>query len=147
MYIQSVTVDGQNKGKITSSHLEDIKEAHSISATFVKKTFKITACRYWRLHFPAVLPPSPTVIARPYHPQSGLSSPLSLTVNKGEMTSYTSNIKAAHSISVTFEPSGKVDIGRPDVGRRWQSMAALTATASRAATAFEVPVSYMMLLS
>ena len=36
--------------------------------------------------------------------------------NKGELTTYTfNNVKGAHTISVTFEPSGKVDIGRPDV--------------------------------
>ena len=41
--IKSVTVDGQDKGKITSYTFDDVKEAHTISATFVKKTFKITA--------------------------------------------------------------------------------------------------------
>ena len=119
--IQSVTVDGQNKGKITSYTFEDIKEAHSISATFVKKTFKITASADTG---GSISPNGTTTVSYgdsktfTFTPNQGykVKSVVVDGVNKGEMTSFTfSNVKAAHSISVTFEPSGKVDIGRPDV--------------------------------
>ena len=119
--IQSVTVDGQNKGKITSYTFEDIKEAHSISATFVKKTFKITASAGTG---GSISPNGTTTVSYgdsktfTFTPNQGykVKSVVVDGVNKGEMTSYTfSNVKAAHSISATFEPSGKVDIGRPDV--------------------------------
>lgn len=119
--IQSVTVDGQNKGKITSYTFEDIKEAHSISATFVKKTFKITASAGAG---GSISPNGTTTVSYgdsktfTFTPAQGykVKSVVVDGTNKGELTTYTfSNVKAAHSISVTFEPSGKVDIGRPDV--------------------------------
>ena len=119
--IQSVTVDGQNKGNITSYTFEDIKEAHSISATFVKKTFKITASAGTG---GSISPNGTTTVSYgdsktfTFTPNQGykVKSVVVDGTNKGELTTYTfSNVKAAHSISVTFEPSGKVDIGRPDV--------------------------------
>lgn len=119
--IQSVTVDGQNKGKITSYTFEDIKEAHSISATFVKKTFKITASAGTG---GSISPNGTTTVSYgdsktfTFTPNQGykVKSVVVDGTNKGELTTYTfSNVKAAHSISVTFEPSSKVDIGRPDV--------------------------------
>ena len=119
--IQSVTVDGQNKGKITSYTFEDIKEAHSISATFVKKTFKITASAGAG---GSISPNGTTTVSYgdsktfTFTPNQGykVKSVVVDGTNKGELTTYTfSNVKGAHTISVTFEPSGKVDIGRPDV--------------------------------
>lgn len=119
--IQSVTVDGQNKGKITSYTFEDVKEAHSISASFVKKTFKITASAGAG---GSISPNGTTTVSYgdsktfTFTPNQGykVKSVVVDGTNKGELTTYTfSNVKAAHSISVTFEPSGKVDIGRPDV--------------------------------
>lgn len=119
--IQSVTVDGQNKGKITSYTFEDVKEAHTISATFVKKTFKITASAGAG---GSISPNGTSTVSYgdsktfTITPAQGykVKSVVVDGANKGELTTYTfSNVKAAHSISVTFEPSGKVDIGRPDV--------------------------------
>ena len=119
--IQSVTVDGQNKGKITSYTFEDVKEAHSISASFVKKTFKITASAGAG---GSISPNGTSTVSYgdsktfTITPAQGykVKSVVVDGTNKGELTTYTfSNVKAAHTISVTFEPSGKVDIGRPDV--------------------------------
>ena len=119
--IKSVTVDGQDKGKITSYTFEDVKEAHTISATFVKKTFKITASAGAG---GSISPNGTSTVSYgdsktfTITPAQGykVKSVVVDGVNKGELTTYTfSNVKAAHSISVTFEPSGKVDIGRPDV--------------------------------
>ena len=119
--IQSVTVDGQNKGKITSYTFEDVKEAHSISASFVKKTFKITASAGAG---GSISPNGTSTVSYgdsktfTITPAQGykVKSVVVDGTNKGELTTYTfSNVKGAHTISVTFEPSGKVDIGRPDV--------------------------------
>lgn len=119
--IQSVTVDGQNKGKITSYTFEDVKEAHSISASFVKKTFKITASAGAG---GSISPNGTSTVSYgdsktfTITPAQGykVKSVVVDGTNKGELTTYTfSNVKGTHSISVTFEPSGKVDIGRPDV--------------------------------
>ena len=119
--IKSVTVDGQDKGKITSYTFNDVKEGHTISASFVKKTFKITASAGTG---GSVSPNGTTTVSYgdsktfTFTPNQGykVKNVVVDGVNKGEMSSYTfSNVKAAHSISVTFEPSGKVDIGRPDV--------------------------------
>ena len=119
--IKSVTVDGQDKGKITSYTFDDVKEAHTISATFVKKTFKITASAGAG---GSISPNGTSTVSYgdsktfTITPAQGykVKSVVVDGANKGELTTYTfSNVKAAHSISVTFEPSGKVDIGRPDV--------------------------------
>ena len=119
--IKSVTVDGQDKGKITSYNFEDVKEAHTISATFVKKTFKITASAGAG---GSISPNGTSTVSYGDNktftitPAQGykVKSVVVDGANKGELTTYTfSNVKAAHTISVTFEPSGKVDIGRPDV--------------------------------
>ena len=119
--IQSVTVDGQNKGKITSYTFEDVKEAHSISASFVKKTFKITASAGAG---GSISPNGTSTVSYgdsktfTITPTQGykVKSVVVDGTNKGELTTYTfNNVKGAHTISVTFEPSGKVDIGRPDV--------------------------------
>ena len=119
--IKSVTVDGQDKGKITSYTFDDVKEAHTISATFVKKTFKITASAGTG---GSISPNGTSTVSYgdsktfTITPAQGykVKSVVVDGANKGELTTYTfSNVKAAHSISVSFEPSGKVDIGRPDV--------------------------------
>lgn len=119
--IQSVTVDGADKGKITSYTFNDVKEAHTISATFVKKTFSITASA----GSGGSISPSGTSTVSYGDSKSFTITPANGYkvdrvivdgVNKGALTSYTfSNIKAAHSISVSFVPSGEVDMGTPDV--------------------------------
>lgn len=119
--IQSVTVDGQNKGKITSYTFEDVKEAHSISASFVKKQFNITASAGAG---GSISPNGTSTVSYgdsktfTITPTQGykVKSVVVDGTNKGELTTYTfNNVKGTHTISVTFEPSGKVDIGRPDV--------------------------------
>lgn len=117
--IKSVIVDGQDKGKVTSFTFNDVKEAHTISASFVKKTFNITASAGAG---GSVSPSGTTTVSYgdnktfSFTPNQGykVKSVVVDGVNKGELTTYTfSNVKAAHSISVTFEPSGRVDIGNP----------------------------------
>ena len=119
--IKSVTVDGTNKGKVSSFTFNDVKEAHSISATFVKKQFNITASAGTG---GSISPNGTSTVSYgdsktfTITPAQGykIKSVVVDGVNKGVLTTYTfSNVKGAHSISVTFEPSGKVDIGRPDV--------------------------------
>ncbi len=119
--IQSVTVDGADKGKVTSYTFNDVKEAHTISATFVKKTFSITASA----GSGGSISPSGTSTVSYGDSKSFTITPANGYkvdrvivdgANKGALTSYTfSNIKAAHSISVSFVPSGEVDMGTPDV--------------------------------
>ena len=119
--IKSVTVDGVNKGKISTYTFDDIKAAHTISATFVKKQFNITASAGTG---GSISPNGTSTVSYgdsktfTITPAQGykIKSVVVDGVNKGVLTTYTfSNVKAAHSISATFEPSGKVDIGRPDV--------------------------------
>ena len=119
--IQSVTVDGQNKGKITSYTFNDVKEGHTISATFVKKTFKITASAGTG---GKISPAGTSTVSYgddktfTMTPNQGykVESVVVDGVNKDALTTYTFNdVKKAHSISVTFVPAGKVDIGRPEV--------------------------------
>lgn len=119
--IKSVIVDGQDKGKITSYTFNDVKGEHTISASFVKKTFNITASAGAG---GSVSPNGTSTVSYgdnktfSFTPNQGykVKSVVVDGVNKGELTTYTfSNVKAAHSISVTFEPSGRVDIGNPTV--------------------------------
>ena len=119
--IKSVIVDGQDKGKITSYTFNDVKGEHTISASFVKKTFNITASAGAG---GSVSPNGTSNVSYgdnktfSFTPNQGykVKSVVVDGVNKGELTTYTfSNVKAAHSISVTFEPSGRVDIGNPTV--------------------------------
>lgn len=119
--IKSVIVDGQDKGKITSYTFNDVKGEHTISASFVKKTFNITASAGAG---GSVSPNGTSTVSYgdnktfSFTPNQGykVKSVVVDGVNKGELTTYTfSNVKAAHSISVTFEPSGRADIGNPTV--------------------------------
>lgn len=119
--IKSVVVDGQDKGKITSYTFEDIKEAHSISATFVKKTFKITASAGTG---GKISPAGTSTVSYgddktfTMIPNDGYKVEAVVVdgVNKGAFTSYTfEDVKKAHTISVSFVPSGTIDIGKPDV--------------------------------
>ena len=119
--IKSVTVDGVNKGKLTSYTFNDVKAAHSISATFVKKTFNITASAGTG---GKISPAGNTSVSYgddktfTITPNTGykIESVIVDGVNKGAVGSYTFNdVTKAHTISATFVPSGKVDIGKPDV--------------------------------
>ena len=119
--IKSVTVDGVNKGKLTSYTFNDVKAAHSISATFLKKTFSITASAGTG---GKTSPAGNTSVSYgddktfTITPNTGykIESVIVDGVNKGAIGSYTFNdVTKAHTISATFVPSGKVDIGKPDV--------------------------------
>lgn len=119
--VKSVTVDGVNKGKITSYTFDDVKQSHTISATFVKKQFNITASAGTG---GKISPSGTTTVSYGDNksftitPNAGykVESVIVDGVNKGALTSYTfNNVKSAHTISVTFIPSGTVDIGRPEV--------------------------------
>ena len=106
--IKSVTVDGTNKGKLSSFTFNDVKEAHSISATFVKKQFSITASA----GAGGKISPSGTATVsygddKTYTitPNTGyeIKSVTVDGVNKGKISAYTfDDIKAAHTISATF---------------------------------------------
>jgi len=119
--IKSVTVDGVNKGKISSYTFNDINAAHTISATFVKKTFNISASAGTG---GKISPAGNTSVSYgddktfTITPNTGykIESVIVDGVNKGAVGSYTFNdVTKAHTISATFVPSGKVDIGKPDV--------------------------------
>lgn len=119
--IKSVTVDGVNKGKISSYTFNDINAAHTISATFVKKTFSITASAGTG---GKISPAGNTSVSYgddktfTITPNTGykIESVIVDGVNKGAVGSYTFNdVTKAHTITATFVPSGKVDIGKPDV--------------------------------
>ena len=114
-------MDGQDKGKITSYTFNDVKGEHTISASFVKKTFNITVSAGAG---GSVSPNGTSTVSYgdnktfSFTPNQGykVKSVVVDGVNKGELTTYTfNNVKAAHSISVTFEPSGRLDIGNPTV--------------------------------
>ncbi len=119
--VSSVIVDGVNKGAMTTYTFSNVKESHTISASFVKTTFQITAsagtCG-------SISPNGTSTVSY------GASKTFTITpnagykvenviidgVSKGAMTSYTfSNVKATHSIMATFVPSGTVTIGGPTV--------------------------------
>ena len=119
--IKSVTVDGVNKGMISSYTFNDINAAHTISATFVKKTFNISASAGTG---GKISPAGNTSVSYgddktfTITPNTGykIESVIVDGVNKGAVGSYTFNdVTKAHTISATFVPSGKVDIGKPDV--------------------------------
>ena len=150
--IQSIVVDGANKGKVTSYTFEDVKEAHTISATFVKKTFQITASAG---SGGSISPNGRTTVSYgdskifTVAPANGYKIDRVIVdgVNKGAISSYTfSNVKAAHSISVSFVPSGEVDIDTPDVtdtdGGHVNGQATGDSIKSGYGIFAEVPVSY-----
>ena len=119
--IKSVTVDGVNRGKISSYTFNDINAAHTISATFVKKTFNISASAGTG---GKISPAGNTSVSYgddktfTITPNTGykIESVIVDGVNKGAVGSYTFNdVTKAHTITATFVPSGKVDIGKPDV--------------------------------
>ena len=114
-------MDGTNVGKVSSYTFSNVTGGHSISATFVKKTFAITASAGRG----GSISPSGTTMVTYGESQSFSITPAwgykikSLVVdgvNQGEVAGYTfSYVTAPHSISVTFEPSGRVDLEDVDV--------------------------------
>ena len=115
--ISSVTVDGVNKGKLTSYTFSNVIGAHTISAAFTKKTYTISASAGTG----GSISPSGSKAVAYGGSQTYTISPASgydierVTVdgaNKGAVSSYTfSNVTGAHTISATFKPNGKISIG------------------------------------
>ena len=119
--IKSVTVDGVNKGALSTYTFNDIKKSHTISATFSKKSYNISASAG---EGGSITPNGTTKV---YY---GSSKTYTITsdsgfkiekvtvdgVNKGAISSYTfGNVRAAHTISATFVPSGVVSVDVPSV--------------------------------
>ena len=119
--IQSVTVDGQNKGKISSYTFSSVTGGHTISAVFVKKTYTLTASASTG----GSISPGGNISISHGDSKTFTITPAqgykitNVTVDgtsKGPITSYTfSNVTSAHSISATFAPSGEVKLSAPGV--------------------------------
>ena len=114
--IQSVTVDGVNQGAIGTYTFSNVTAAHSISATFAKKTFTITAAA----GSGGTISPSGTSTVEygrsktfTIIPAAGfeIESVIVDGVNQGAIGTYTfSNVTAAHSISATFRANGEISL-------------------------------------
>jgi hypothetical protein len=117
--IKSVTVDGANQGAIGSYTFSNVTSAHSITATFEKKTYSITASAGTG----GTISPAGTVSVAYGSSKSFTITPAwgykisSVTVdgtNKGAINSYTfTNVTGSHSISVSFVPSGVITLDPP----------------------------------
>ena len=117
--VQAVYVDGVNQGRINSYTFNSVTTAHSIQATFVKKTYAITATA----GSGGSISPSGTQSV-----EYGGSKTFTVTpntgyevlavyvdgVNQGRISSYTfSNITAAHSIRAEFRLKSRLELGSP----------------------------------
>jgi len=119
--IKSVTVDGVNKGALSTYAFSNIKENHTISVTFTKKSYNISASAG---EGGSITPDGTTKVyygsSKTYTvtPESGFKIEKVTVdgVNKGAISSYTfGNVRAAHTISATFVPSGVVSVDVPSV--------------------------------
>ena len=119
--ISAVTVDGVNKGAISSYTFSNVTSIHTINASFEKKTYTITASA----GNGGSISPSGTVAvehgsskAFTITPSSGwkISAVTVDGVNKGAISSYSfSNITGPHTISASFVPSGEIRLDTPTV--------------------------------
>ena len=117
--IKSVTVDGANQGAIGSYTFSNVTSAHSITATFEKKTYSITASASTG----GSISPSGTISVQHGSSKTFTFTPAwgykitSVTVdgsNQGAINSYTfTNVTGSHSISVSFVPSGVITLDPP----------------------------------
>ncbi|MDD4136493.1 MAG: PKD domain-containing protein, partial [Methanoregula sp.] len=106
--ITTVTVDGVSQGPVSSYTFSDVKESHTITATFAKKSYTITASAGTG----GTISPSGSVSVthggdQPFtitrNPYYHISSVLVDDVSNGTISSYTfSNVTAPHTISATF---------------------------------------------
>ena len=115
--ISKVLVDGTDQGKVTSYTFTKVNTAHTIAATFEKKSFDITAsCGTGG----TISPNGKSTV------KYGESKTFTITpsdgydiadvvvdgVSKGAVKTYTfSDVKEAHTIKATFQANGKVEIG------------------------------------
>ena len=114
-------VDGTNKGAISSYTFSNVTSNHSISATFVKKTFTISASA----GVGGSISPAGTTQVNYGESRSFSIAPtwgykiknvVVDGVNMGAIGGYSfSYVTGNHTISVTFEPSGEVDLDTPEV--------------------------------
>jgi len=115
--IKSVTVDGADKGAVASYTFSNVTTTHTISVTFEKFTYSITA---FTSTGGSVSPSGVTTVAygasKTYTitPSSGydIESVTIDGVSRGAISSYTfSNVTGPHTISATFKANGKISIG------------------------------------
>ena len=119
--IQSVMVDGQNVGAVSSYTFDNVQRDHNISAVFVKKTYTIIASAGTG----GSISPSGTIQVThgesrsfSFIPDWGykVKSVIVDGVDKGAVGGYSfSYINGNHTISVTFEPSGEIGLDDPVV--------------------------------
>ena len=120
-FIQSVKIDNVDKGKLETYTFERVTTNHTITVTFAPKELAISASAGTG---GKISPAGNTSVSYgddktfTITPNTGykIESVIVDGVNKGAVGSYTFNdVTKAHTISATFVPSGKVDIGKPDV--------------------------------
>ena len=119
--IASVKVDGINKGAISSYTFSNVTSNHSISATFVKKTFTISASA----GVGGSISPAGTIQVTHGESRSfsilpdwgyKVKSVIVDGVDKGAVGGYSfSYVNGNHTISVIFEPSGEIGLDEPVV--------------------------------
>ena len=119
--ISNVKVDGASMGAISSYTFSNVTSNHSISATFVKKTFTISASA----GVGGSISPAGTTQVNYGESRSFSIAPtwgykiknvVVDGVNMGAIGGYSfSYVTGNHTISVTFEPSGEVDLDTPEV--------------------------------
>ncbi len=117
--IKTVTVDGANVGAVNTYTFSNVTSAHTITATFEKKTCSITASASTG----GSISPAGTVTV-----EYGSSKTFTITpawgykvsavtvdgVNQGAISSYTfTNVTGPHSISAVFVPSGVITLDPP----------------------------------
>jgi hypothetical protein len=115
--IKSVTVDGMDKGVVTSYTFSNVTAAHTISVTFEKLTYSISASAATG----GSISPSGAISVAYGSSKTYTITPASgydiecVSVDgedKGAVNSYTfSNVTGAHTISVTFKANGRISIG------------------------------------
>jgi hypothetical protein len=112
--ISSVTVDGANKGAITSYTFSNVQANHTISASFSSTTtnFTITASAG---SGGSISPSGGVVVAKGANQTFSITANSGFTIsgvtvdgaNQGAITSYTfSNVQANHTIAASFQSSG-----------------------------------------
>lgn len=114
--ISEVTVDGVSQGSISSYTFENVKETHTISATFTRRSFLITSTAGTGGKI------SPNLLKTVYYgdnitytitPKSGyeIESVTVDGVDVGPVTSYTfENVTATHTIKAKFCVAGKISV-------------------------------------
>ncbi|MEN8201692.1 MAG: T9SS type A sorting domain-containing protein [Bacteroidota bacterium] len=135
--IDDVFVDGESQGAISEYEFEDVEANHTISATFKRKTYTITPTAG---EHGSISPSEATVVFYGSDLEFTISPDAGYGVNNvlvdgesvGKVSSYTfENIKANHSISVTFKKVVRVmDVSIPNVSMKIGDVVTATITVS-----------------